>query len=108
MNVLNRSRRARENAGLSIGQAARLLGLPCDQIARCEISDAAYADLGPARLADLYEVNVEWLSGRSELRDEAAIRRIRQLDKAEALTFCDRDRIAEILASLPRRAPSTR
>ena len=98
--VLNRSRRAREHAGLSVGQAARLLGLSIDQIRLIEDSDAAYADVGPPRLADIYGVNVEWLSGRTELCDYAALK---ELANADQLSFRDRDMLAELYASWPRR-----
>jgi len=96
---LNRCRRARQSAGLSVGQAARLLGVTAAQIARVEESDAAYADAGPKRLADLYGVNLDWISGRCELRDYAALK---QLPGADELPFCDRDTIAEMYASRPR------
>ncbi len=96
---LNRCRRARESAGLSVGQAARLLGVTADQLSRVEDSDAAYADFDPRRLADLYGVNLDWISGRCELRDHAALK---QLPGADALPFCDRDVIAEMYASRPR------
>lgn len=99
--VLNRCRRARASAGLSVGQAARLLDVPAEQVLRVEESDAAYADAGPARLADLYGVNVDWLSGRSELRDYVPLR---ELPGADKLLFRDRDMLAELYASLPRRS----
>jgi ribosome-binding protein aMBF1 (putative translation factor) len=98
--VLNRSRRAREHAGLSVGQAARMLRLPIDQLCRIEENDAAYADSNPPRLADLYGVNVEWLSGRTELCDYVPIK---TLANADRLSFRDRDMLAELYASLPRR-----
>jgi len=97
--VLNRCRRARESAGLSVGQAARLLGVPTDQVRGVEESDAAYAEADPARLADLYGVSVDWLSGRGALRDYAALKAIAGADE---LPFADRDTIAELLASRRR------
>lgn len=100
MTVLNRSRRARESAGLSLGQAARLLDVPVDQLRRVEENDSAYADAYPPRLAELYGVNVDWLSGRSELRDYEPLRNLRSADE---LSFCDRDMLAELYASLPRK-----
>ena len=101
MAMINRSRRARESAGLSLGQAARILGIDVDQLRRVEEHDVAYADADPARLADLYGVNSDWLSGRSELRDYAPLRELRGADE---LPFRDRDMLAELYASLPRRA----
>jgi hypothetical protein len=98
---LNRCRRARESAGLSIGQAARLLDVPIDEVRRVEESDAAYADVDPTRFADLYGVNLAWLSGRVEQRDYA---RLNRWPDAAELPFRDRDMIAELYASLPRKA----
>lgn len=101
MRAHNRSRRARESAGLSVGQAARLLGAPVDQVSSVEESDEAFEAFGPTRLADLYGVNLDWLHGRSDLRDYDAVRR---LDGEDKLLFADRDQLAELLASRPRRA----
>ena len=98
---LNRSRRARESAGLSVGQAARRLGVPTDQLRHVEESDAAFADADQPQLADLYNVNLEWLSGTVELRDYA---RFDKWPDALDLPFRDRDMIAELYASLPRKA----
>ena len=79
--------------------------MPRDQVAFAEESDAAYADLGPPHLADVYGVDLEWLSGRSELCDYAAVKK---LDGAGKLSFRDRDQIAELLASRPKRASTLR
>jgi transcriptional regulator with XRE-family HTH domain len=100
--VMNRSRRARENAGLSIGQAARMLGVEIGQLRRVEESDGAYADADPPRLADLYGVNLEWLSGRCAQHD---YERLNRWPDAAELPFRDRDMIAELYASLPRQPP---
>lgn len=105
MTTLNRSRRARESAGLSIGQAARLLGVATDQLCRVEEHDAAYADADPARLADLYGVNVKWLSGHAELRDYEPLK---SMSGADRLTFHDRDVLAELYASLPQKIAEDR
>jgi transcriptional regulator with XRE-family HTH domain len=100
MTTLNRSRRARESAGLSVGQAARLLGVSADQVRLVEENDSAYTDFDPPRLADLYGVNLDWLSGRSELRDYEPLRNLQGVDE---LSFCDHDMLAELYASLPRK-----
>lgn len=105
MTTLNRSRRARESAGLSIGQAARLLGVTTDQLRCVEEHDTAYADADVERLAEVYGVNLEWLSGRSELRDYAPLKNLSVADK---LRFRDRDELAELYASLPRRGARRR
>ena len=105
MTSLNRSRRAREGAGLALGQAARMLGVDVDQLQHIEEHDAAYAEADPAQLADLYGVNVDWLSGWSELRDYAPLKELRGADQ---LSFRDRDMFAELYASLPRRSFASR
>ena len=101
MKPLNRCQRARESAGLSVGQAARLLGVPIDQVSSAEEGDEAFEALGPPRLADLYGVSIDWLSGRSALRDYDAVKR---LDGEDKLLFADRDQLAELLASRPGRS----
>lgn len=104
MTCFNRSRRARKSVGLSLGQAARKLGMTIDQLRRVEQNDAAYVDADPARLAELYGVNLDWLGGRSELRDHVAIKKVCGADE---LPFRDRDMLAELFASLPRQPAST-
>ena len=100
MATLNRAHRARENAGLSVSQAARRLGMPADQLRAVEASDDRYAEADLTKIADLYDVSVDWMSGRCELIDLAAVRPIKGADE---LPFHDRDVIAELLASRPSR-----
>ena len=97
--ILNRCRPARKNAGLSVGQAARLLGVPRELIERVEESDDAYAAASPSRFADIYGVNLDWLGGRSALCDYT---QLMSPDVREKMTFCERDMLAELFASLPR------
>jgi len=98
---LNRSWRARKNAGLSLKQAARKLGMSIDQLRGVEQNDAAYANASPALLAELYGVNLDWLGGNSERRDHAALKKV---SGADELPFRDRDMLAELFASLPRQS----
>jgi len=100
MTMLNRSQRARKSSGLSLGQAAQLIGVTIDQLHRVEENDAAYADADVARLAEVYGVNVEWLSGRKELRDYEPLKSLRNVDQ---LTCCERAMLAELYASLPQK-----
>ncbi len=99
--VDNRSRLARERAGLSVGQAAKLLALTRDDLIRIEELDSAFWDADHARLCDVYGVNGEWLSGRRDQRDYAALKGI---PGAEDLPFHDRDIIAEVMAARPQRS----
>lgn len=84
----NRAKLARERAGLSIGQAARLLNLPRESLTEIEERDLAFADADHDQLASIYQVRIEWLTGETELRDYASIDCI---DGADKLTPDDRD-----------------
>jgi transcriptional regulator with XRE-family HTH domain len=99
----NRARRAREGAGLSIGQAAKLLGVDRDVLFNVEELDSAFWST-PAtfrrNMADVYGVSEAWLGGQGDLRDYAALDRIAG---GRELPFHDRDVLAEVLASRPRR-----
>jgi hypothetical protein len=118
---------ARARAGLSIGQAAKLLGrdraeleyaegstlnlfcgrfgCPGGQLHAHDPGDQAWPSA--ERLAELYAVNVPWLTGDVPLRDYDAMKGVRGYDK---LPDHDRDVVAEFAASLPRnsRTPSER
>ena len=51
-----------------------------DQLRSVEENDSAYADANVPRLADVYSVNVEWLSGRCALRDYESLKSLRGAD----------------------------
>ena len=97
----SRSRRAREGAGLSVGQAAKLVGITRDALIRIEELDSAFWAAAREKLADVYGVNLVWLSGLSDLHDYEALKRV---PGAEDLPFHDRDILAEVLASRPRKS----
>jgi hypothetical protein len=97
----NRSKLARERAGLTIGQAARLLNMPSGDLLGIEERDSDFDATDQMKLAALYQVRIEWLTGDAELRDYASVDKI---DGADKLSFHDRDIIAEFAASIPRRA----
>jgi len=96
---VNRSKLARERAGLSVGQAARIFGVDRDDVLRWELMDSAFADAPQAQLADVYGVNLEWLRGEVPQHDYSAVDGVRG---AEKLTSNDRDIIAEFAAAMPR------
>jgi transcriptional regulator with XRE-family HTH domain len=98
----NRARLARDRAGLSVGQAAKLLGVDPDVLTRWEESDAAFFDAPWVSMADVYGVNIEWLTGECDRYDYATVKSI---PGADELTFHDRDVIAEFAASMPRKLP---
>lgn len=100
----NRAMRARKHAGLSLGQAAKLLNMPSTDLIAIEERDSDFSDADHERLADVYGVNVPWLKGEVELRDYASVDKIRG---AAALTKHDRDVMAEFAASMTRKTPKT-
>lgn len=103
----NRCRIARENAGLSVGQAVNLstdddiaLHVDRDTLVSIEQSDALFAASAiEQRIAHRYGVNVEWLRGDVDRHDYA---RVDAMKGADRLTSHDRDTIAEFAASMAR------
>lgn len=93
-----RLRAARERAGLSQGQVARLLEMHRPTITEVEAGNRRVLAEELPRFADLYDVSVDWLLGR--VRDEDVIVRLaaRGLDK---LKPADRQKLQALLASLP-------
>lgn len=71
--IENRLRRARETAGLSIGQAATRLGVMREALERIEDPTREPPADGVVEMAALYGVSVEWLIGATPLRDYDAI-----------------------------------
>lgn len=93
---MNRARRARELAGLSVGQAAKLLGMTAPVLRMLEIPECELK--GDAdKLAALYRVGAEWIRGEGPDRDYESIRNMRGHEK---LSDHDRDVIAEFAAGL--------
>lgn len=52
-----------------------------------------------AQLADIYGVNVEWLTGEAPQHDYEVLKGVRGADNLSAY---DRDMVAEFAASMPR------
>jgi transcriptional regulator with XRE-family HTH domain len=99
--MTNRSQLARERAGLSIGQAARLLNMSTSDLGAIEERATIMPDHAN-RLAEVYQVRVEWLAGEVELRDYSVVDGMRG---ADGISPHDRDVVAEFTASMPRRKP---
>jgi transcriptional regulator with XRE-family HTH domain len=97
----NRYIRARERSGLSSGQVARRFGVTVAELRAVELLRVPYRTITTEKLAEIYGCSVEWLTGEAPYRDYAAIDRI---PGGRELPFGDRDMLAELLASLPRRA----
>lgn len=98
---MNRAAIARASAGLTLGQAAKLLGWATGPLHAIEIGEGhPPTDEEWRKLADLYHVRIEWLRGDGEQRDYKAVD---AMPGSEHLTNHDRDIIAEFAASMPRR-----
>jgi DNA-binding XRE family transcriptional regulator len=99
----NRCKLARERAGLSAGQAARVLGVDREVITLIEAADVDDIDeelvTFAGRCAEAYGVNLEWMLGEVPRYNHDAWKGVRGYDD---LSFHDRDVIAEFAASMPR------
>jgi transcriptional regulator with XRE-family HTH domain len=94
--MAERVRRAREMAGLSLGQAARVLGCLRQTVADFE---AGYSTPQPSHLqqmADVYRVSLAWLRGDDVKFPEATVRWLAQAPISDE----DRDRLLELLTAL--------
>jgi hypothetical protein len=102
----NRTKLARERAGLSVNQACKLLIVERDDLVKIEEDDVAFADTG-RDLIDLmhevYGVNPQWMAGEVPQHDYAHVDKMVGADK---LTFHDRDILAEFAASMQRKPVS--
>ena len=100
--IARRLRVARENAGLSQGQVARLLDLHRPTISEIEAGRRRVTAEELPRFADIYEVSIDWLSrgGEPNEGDERIQLAARELLK---LRPEDLDRVVELIQSL--RAP---
>lgn len=100
----NRSKLARERAGLSIDQAVKMLDVEREQLISIEESDATFFDYVDQELriqmADIYGTNLAWLAGDITRYDYDAVK---QVKGATALSSHDRDVVAEFIAALPKR-----
>jgi transcriptional regulator with XRE-family HTH domain len=100
----NRTKRARERAGLSLGQAAKLLGIDREMLE--EVEDAPrFEGMLLDKMVDVYQVREEWITGKVPLRDYEAVKKMVICSRnGEELSFHDRDILAEFAASIPRSA----
>lgn len=103
----NRSKLARERAGLSVGQACKMLDVNREYLISVEETDPVFETADEAllsKMADFYGVNREWLAGTSPLRD---YERFDAIPGADKVSFHDRDVVAEFMASMPRGTAKT-
>lgn len=105
--VADRLREARELAGLSQGQVARLLGIHRPTVTEIEAGRRRVAAEELAQLADIYEVDASWLLGSSaEPSDSTADRVKLAARELQKLTPNDLDRVMSLVSSLQRSDPS--
>lgn len=96
----NRCRRARERAGLSLGQAAVMLGVNVSSLAEIERADNCGTSELYDLMADTYGVNKPWLLGEVPQYDDEYVKSV---PGWEQLTAHDFETVAEFAASLPRK-----
>lgn len=101
--LAERLRMAREQAGLSQGQVARLLDKHRPTISEIEAGRRKVAAEELAQFAKLYDVSLEWLTGKvgdesepDDDRVELAARELSKLDPA------DLERVMKLLRTLKR------
>jgi transcriptional regulator with XRE-family HTH domain len=106
LELATRLRAARERAGLSQGQVAKLMGAQRPTISEIEAGRRKVAAEEVKRFADIYKVSVSWLlDARSELEDpmvELAARELAKLKKG------DLDRVLDLLHTLRKRGPDSK
>jgi transcriptional regulator with XRE-family HTH domain len=106
MVIAARLKAAREQAGLTQGQVARILGLHRPSVSELEAGRRSVSAEELAILAETYGVSVDWLLNAqdvdpSRVRYELAARKLSNM-RAE-----DLDQLLELLASLKRKGGET-
>ncbi len=93
-----RLRLARENAGLSQGQVAKMLGLNRPSISEAEAGRRKVSTKELVELARIYDVDIAWLAGSETKEDDPRIElAARELAK---LRSEDLDRLLQLLSSM--------
>ena len=99
--IAKRLRSAREQAGLSQGQVAKLLGLHRPSVSEVEAGRRSVTAEELAKMAELYGVSVSWLAGTEDeaaglqaAKVRLAARELRKLKPADV------DRLLRLLAAL--------
>lgn len=95
--MASRLRLARERAGLSQGQAAKLLEMHRPTVSEVEAGRRRVQAEELSRFASLYAVSVEWLLGREEAPDVLVAAR-----ELERLKPDDREKVLDLIRSLAR------
>lgn len=82
--IRNRLRQARELAGLSQGQVARMLNVHRPTISEIEAGNRRVSAEEIARFAEVYEVGIEWLFGQGPEKVDRRDRSVALQDDASA------------------------
>jgi DNA-binding XRE family transcriptional regulator len=101
---MNRFKRGREMAGLSVTQAAKLLGISKETLSSIEEGSVDTEDSLVESLSRVYGSPVRWLRGESV--DESKMISIRQLLRDhENISSGDRDTVLEFAGMLSLQEP---
>ena len=99
-NIAERLRLAREQAGLSQGQVAKILGLHRPTISEMEAGRRRVTSDETVTFARLYEVSVAWLTGSEETDNEIDDRVRLAARELAKLKSEDLDKILKLLATM--------
>lgn len=98
--IASRIRGARELAGLTQAQAAKLLGMPRTALTDAESGKRKVAGEEIALMAKIYKVNTDYLLGQdTEKYDEGEERLLLAARMLKKLTPEDRERLVSVLRS---------
>jgi transcriptional regulator with XRE-family HTH domain len=101
MEIANRLRAAREQAGLSQGQVARLLDYQRPTISEIEAGRRKTSAEEIARFAEVYDVSIDWLiNEKAALADPKVELAARELSK---LKTDDLDMVLKLLRTLKKK-----
>jgi transcriptional regulator with XRE-family HTH domain len=96
--IAQRLRMARDLAGLSQSQVAQMMGLQRPSVSEIEAGRRKVSAEELARLAEIYDADIGWLTGVESSGDDARVElAARELSK---LNPDDLDRLMELLKSL--------
>ena len=98
-NIADRLRAARQAAGLTQGQAAKLLGLHRPSVSEIEAARRKVAANELVQFAEIYGVSTSWLTGEGAMEDGPRESRIKMAAR-ELASLKDED--LEILLSVIR------
>lgn len=98
--IASRLRAAREAAGLSQGQAAKLLDMHRPTISEIEAGRRKVSGDELVRFAELYGVTVDWIAGSSEAADPSEDRIMLAARQLSKMKDKDLDRLLSVLQML--------